>query len=176
MKVIDFEASLPETVEGPRKLRQTQNLFDAVRAKVRMLDKSSLHGEWIVERISNELGADRYMVEDVISAELGMAHPVLTSFIDEGFWTFGRRSPRFGTPWASLAIDDSKKAVALLVRYGGTFDDIEDPAHWLRTYIRTESDKDYKTFALLLEGLNLFDFWWIARNNHLYGKIVVKPQ
>jgi hypothetical protein len=174
MKVIEFEAVKPASDSELEKLQLTLKLFDTIRKKVMNLDKSPVLTREAQEDIATEFGSDRFMVEDIIGVLLDQTSPIFPEYRASGFWTFGRQTPRFGTPWGTLVFDDTRKTIELMVRYGGSFEDDEDPPLWLTCQILSTEGASYDELDTLSKQCKVLDIWWHLRDSNLAGKLVFR--
>lgn len=174
MEVVDFVASLPETPQGVQKLRRTLELFDSVRERIVSTDMSTWVTREQQDNLATELGADRFMVEDLARAIHKQTSPIFTDYVEHGFWTLGRQSPRFGTPWGGLTFNDINKSIDLLVRYDGSFEDEEDPSLWMSCPVTSVEGASYKKLSAIAATCNNLDLWWKVSGNQIVGKIVFR--
>jgi|ERR1043166_102855 hypothetical protein len=174
MTVIEFEANLPDSSSDFEKLKRTMKSFDGVREKIMNLSRPFPLSLETQEHIANEFGSDRFAVEDILRVLLDQTTPIFPEYRARGFWTLGRCSPRFGTPWGTLVFDENSKTIQLMLRYGGSFEDYEDPPLWLRCLILSTSDASYDRVRALSETCKALDIWWHLKDRKLTGKLVFR--
>jgi hypothetical protein len=172
VKIIEFEANRPANNSDFEKLKRTMKSFNGVREKVVSAYESLPLSHEAQEEIANEFESDRFAVEDVITVVLEQASPVFPEYRAKGFWTFGRQSPRFGTPWGTLLFDDIHKTIELMIRYGGSFEDDEDTPLWLRCPILSTGGASYDELCALAANCKALDIWWYLEDGKVSGKLV----
>lgn len=174
MKVIDFVASQPAEDSAKEKLKHTLEVFRSVADKVKTVGASVFITRETQDRLADEVGADRFMVEDVVSTLIQQTPPIFTEFIGGGFWTLGRHAPRWGTPWGGLIFYDARKSVELLVRYGGSFIDEDDPPQWINCPLMSPECAPYRDLAAWSVNCRALDIWWNLSPNAVAGKLVFR--
>lgn len=171
MKVVDFVAALPMGHLDLQRLRRTLEVFRLVENEIRNAGVLPLTRE-DQDELAKRIGTDRFMVEDMATALFAQDASIFKEFIGEGFWTFGRRSPRYGIPWGNLVFFDSIGSVQLLVRYEGSFIDEEDPPSWIICPIISTGSASYGSLAALAADCGSLDIWWKLDQRNVSGKLV----
>jgi hypothetical protein len=172
MKVVDFEASQPVSETEIRMLQRTLGIFRSLKDEVQTIGGAALLTRESQDKLSNKVLADRFMIEDVVLALLNQATPIFSEYLDQGFWTLGRETPRHGTPWGGLGFYDMGERVELLVRCGGSFVDEEDPPKWISCPIIATKYLSYREFTALAAKSRSMDIWWKLAKSTVEGKIV----
>lgn len=174
MKVIDFEASQPMKESEIRRLQRTLEIFHAVRDEVHTIGRAFLLTRENQDELANRVMADRFMIEDVVLVLLNQTAPIFSEFMGQGFWTLGRKVPRFGTPWGDLSFYNLGERVELLVRCGGSFVDDEDPPKWVRCPMISTKNVSYEELAALAANSRAMDIWWKLGKSTVEGKLVFR--
>jgi hypothetical protein len=171
MRVVDFVAALPTGHLELQKLRHTLGVFRLVENEIRTAGGLPLTRE-DQDELADKIGADRFMVEDMVTAFLDQKPTIFKEFIGQGFWTFGRRTPRYGTPWSNLVFYDPRASVELLVRYDGSFIDEEEPPSWIICHMISTGSVPYEALAALAADCGSLDIWWKLDDRNVSGKLV----
>lgn len=176
LRVVDFVAAMPTTNSEVVKLRNILGSFDSLRRRVRSAEKLFLCNTENQDRLAEEQGVDRFMVEDLIAVLLDPETSLdFADFIDQGFWTRGRYLPRFGIPWGSVVFCDANRSVELLVRHAGSFAvEDEDPPQWITCPVVSTGDMSYENLTKLVLNFGTIDIWWKLGTNNIAGKLVFR--
>lgn len=171
MKIIEFNAEWPKQEEALALVRQTIELFNKVRAQ--MIHAPELATIDDIHAMVEEVGADKFMVEDIISVRGGVA-PAISEWIERGFWTLGRHHPRFGIPWGGFTFDEEHDEAALLVRCGGTFDDEEDPPLWVSCRLTNLTRADIESMSRSTFEAHTLDLWLLPNAENIAGQLLAR--
>ena len=174
MNVLDLKVTVPPD-EGFRAAIGTAfGLFEKVKERVRgIAGRQYVTCEWI-SATAEDCETDTYMVEDVAAALLGNHDPLITEWLDHGFWSFGRQRLRSGTPWITFQFDKTNHAVYLMLRYGGAITDPEDRPLWAALPVILTTPDEYEKLSASLFGSDEIDVWLLAEFDKLTCTIIVR--
>ena len=164
MSKITFSGKLPDTAQGRDLFRKTVERFNQI--KTYLLESSPLPREQKLEELAEKFGVDSFMVDDAVRVVRGDIEPQLDVHSPRVFWSLGRKVPRHGMPWASLVLDESDNC-SLGIRWGGSFDDEEDPPRWVLCRLSIAAPN----LSRDLFGAATIDVWLTVAEDQLEGTL-----
>jgi hypothetical protein len=166
---VQFFGVLSEDQEVQSLLRGTLDRFTRAKAYLRRLSGVTM-SDSEKEKVAGKFGVDKFLIDDISSVGNGSVGPPINIDTSAAFWTLGRSSPRWGMPWASLTLRDHGQC-DLGIRWGGSFEDDEDPPKMVRVSIAFENPLPNDIEQLLFSSR--IDLWMQMEGSLLRGVLVM---
>jgi hypothetical protein len=171
MTAVPFIGTPPNDEAALIAVRATFGRFDRVKNNLLNVDLKHF-SQLEKDKLAEGCEVDRFLVDDIIDVLDGSVKAFLDPRASGVFWTFGRQSPRWGMPWASITLDGTG-ACYLNIRWGGTFDDVEDPPKTVRCNVVLDSMPDGSNIEDLLFSSEELDCWVRLEDSSLNGFLVI---
>lgn len=170
MPTYAFSGVVPNQKEAVELFWSTLRRFSMVRDRLYKHGESELSAE-VRDSVAEECDVDEFLVDDVFRVLKGYVSPVFDPAKQDAFWTLGRRQPRWGMPWASITVYG--KDVAIELRWGGTFDDVEDPPRTVRCPITFEWRGQITDVGAALFAAKQMDLWFVVDAGIMSGALIL---